>query len=179
MNAPVYTSIFLLLGVSFPWVQTKAQGEEAGSRVVAVSQQAVAGSVEKVGAFCFSVGSLDGNTADYEQANREARSLLDASVLLFDPATEEPMEALWRERLASQGLPSVALSPVGKCQAGSKELELLYRTYEGLIRIFPEQRSELDGNLQDEVCRWRRGLRSVVLGSPWAPRLGVNLAQRP
>jgi hypothetical protein len=125
--------------------------EEFGrsSLAIAVPQRAIAHGVAKLASP--SVRSLPADLANYAEANRQFRLLVGTAGVILDPATEEPREAVWRERQANQGVPSVSLPLPAKCALHSPERELLYRAHAALLKLLPNHQAELDHRLQVAV----------------------------
>lgn len=90
------------------------------------------------------------------------------SILLCgDQESAEPLDLLWRERLSSQGISQVVLGQITHCRGCARRAGLLRELHDALVKIAPEQRPQLDRNLQRELVRLQRqSLQPLVAVTP-------------
>jgi hypothetical protein len=94
-----------------------------------------------------------GDSANYETLNSRwcAASTSGAKAFVFDKASPDPLDALWRERLANQGSRTFAVGFSSRGDSSASTASLLRQLHAMLVELMPEERAHWDASYEREL----------------------------
>lgn len=92
-------------------------------------------------------------SATYEALNARwcAASTSGAKAFVFGNASYDPLDALWRERLANQGSRTFTVGVSSRRSDCAASAPLLRQLHAMLVELMPDQRAHWDANLEREL----------------------------
>lgn len=148
----------LLVGVLFGSCVLKMAGSSLGAEPVRiiVASGVIAEPLGRLVAGRASVHAFRAkhdDSATYEALNARwcAASTSGAKAFVFDNASHDPLDGLWRERLANQGSRTFTVGASSRKSDSAASAPLLRQLHAMLVELMPEERAHWDASVEREL----------------------------
>lgn len=116
----------------------------------------------------------EGSTYDTVNARWCVANASGASAFVFAGSTSDPLEWLWRERLANQGNRTMVVDDCGRHLADRASPQVLRQLHSLLVELAPQERARWDANLTRELQRGTASRSELAAGDLAAKNAGVG-----